>query len=111
MRDYYNLFVQLSLKQCLKDDYASKAKVRAHNRAADKLTKLWEEMSKTDCSDLLCTLLAHQDDRVKINASAMCLKYNICVDVAVSTLRDVMNFSNDGILSFNAEMLLRVWNK
>ena len=111
MKDYYNLFVQLSLEQCLKDDYTDKAKVRAHNGAMDKMIKLQEEVSQIDCSDLLCTLLSHQDDRVKVNASSMCLKYNICVDVAVATLKNVMEFSDDGTLSFAAEMLLQKWNE
>ncbi len=111
MKDYYDLFVQLSLKQCLKDDYIDKAKVRSHNGAMDKMIKLQEEMSQIDCSDLLCTLLSHPDDRVKVNASSMCLKYNICVDIAVATLENIMEFSDDDTLSFAAQMLLQMQNK
>ena len=34
MKNYYNLFVKLSLQQCAESDYADKAKVRRHNAAS-----------------------------------------------------------------------------
>ena len=37
MKNYYNLFVELSLQQCTKSDYLDKAKVKVHNKASKKL--------------------------------------------------------------------------
>lgn len=34
MKDYYDLFVKLSLQQCTENDYADKAKVRRRNAAS-----------------------------------------------------------------------------
>ena len=34
MKDYYDLFVKLSLQQCTESDYADKVKVRRHNAAS-----------------------------------------------------------------------------
>ena len=46
MKDYYNLFVELSLQQCTKNDYVNKLKVKKHNAASKKLNKLQDEMMK-----------------------------------------------------------------
>ena len=46
MKDYYNLFVELSLQQCAQSDYANKPKVKKHNVASKKLKKLQDEMKQ-----------------------------------------------------------------
>ena len=56
-KDYYNLFINLCLKTCLEDDYEHKSRVRANNRAMDKLLKLQKEMKEIDCSEILDKLL------------------------------------------------------
>lgn len=38
MKDYYNLFVKLSLQMCSRDDYKDKQKVKAHNAAVKNST-------------------------------------------------------------------------
>ena len=68
MKDYYSLFVELSLQQCTKIDYADELKVKAHNKASKKLGQLQKEMKQIDCKEILYNLLNHPDDRVKVNA-------------------------------------------
>ena len=46
MCEYYNSFVELSLQQCLKNDYADSEKIHRHNAASKKLLALQEEMKK-----------------------------------------------------------------
>ena len=48
MKDYYNLFIQLSLQQCLKNDYSDKEKVKKHNKATKKLQLIQKEMKQVD---------------------------------------------------------------
>ena len=107
MKDYYDLIVKLSLKLCTKDDYIDKLKSIVHNTAARKLYKLEIEMKQYDCEEVLHKLLSHEDDRVKLSASAICLRNNVIVDQAIPVLRNVMQFSSDPTFRFSAEMLLK----
>ena len=77
MKDYYNLFVELSLQQCTKNDYENKLKVKKHNAAYKKLNKLQDEMMKNIGDDALHALLNHEDDRVKVNAASFCLNSEV----------------------------------
>lgn len=107
MKDYYNLFVNLSLQQCTKNDYTNKLGVDAHNRATKKLICLQSEMKKEDCTDTLCMLLNHNDDRVVINAAATCLQMNTLVNQAISVLERIIDSSGDPTICLSAKMLLR----
>lgn len=107
MKDYYNLFVNLSLQQCTKNDYTNKFRVDAHNKATKKLICLQSEMKKEDCMDTLRMLLNHNDDRVVINAAATCLQMNILVNQAISALERIIDSSGDPTICLSAKMLLR----
>ena len=107
MKDYYNLFVELSLQQCTKNDYANKQKVKKHNEASKFLKKLQDEMNKNVDNDVLYSLLKHEDDRVKINAASFCLHCGILIDHAVLTLRKIIDTSDDSTIRFSAEILLQ----
>ena len=107
MKDYYNLFVELSLQQCTNNDYDDKLKVNAHNVALKKLKRLQAEMKRNDSREILCLLLIHEDDRVKINAASLCLKMNVFVDQAVIVLKKIIDVSDDPTLCFSAKMLLQ----
>ena len=107
MTDYYQLFIDLCLQQCTKDDFADPQKIKAHNLAINKLYKLQSEMKKTDCKGMLKMLLSHEDDRVRLKSAAMCWQDNILVDDAILALRQVVDTSEDSTLSFSAEMLLK----
>lgn len=110
MKDYYNLFVELSLQQCTKNDYANKLKVKAHNAASKKLRQLQAEMKQNDSEEILCMLLNHKDDRVKVNAASLCLQMNVLVDQAVLTLKKIIDLSDDSTICFSAKMLLQSVN-
>ena len=98
MKDYYNLFINLSLQQCAKNDYSDKQKVEVHNKASKKLRELQTEMNKIDSTEILFMLLSHEDDRVKINAASLCLQM---------TLKNIVDFSKDSTMRFPAKILLQ----
>lgn len=105
MKEYYNLFVELSLKQCTKQDYADKQKVKRHNAAIRELALLEAEMKRNNCTDILGQLLCHEDDRVKINAASLCLQTGVLIKEAKQTLNYIINFSTDSTIRFCAEMV------
>ena len=107
MKDYYNLFVELSLQQCAQSDYANKLKVKKHNVASKKLKKLQDEMKQNASEDILHALLNHEDDRVKVNAASFCLQSEILFDQAVLTLERIIAVSDDSTICFSAKMLLQ----
>lgn len=107
MNNYFNQFVALSLLQCKKNDYTDKQKVATHNVATYKLQQLQSEMEQTDCKKVLCQLLSHEDDRVKINAAAFCLHTQIFTDKASCVLNKIIESSDDPTLCFSAKMVLQ----
>lgn len=107
MKDYYNLFVELSLQQCAQNDYANKLKVKKHNVASKKLKKLQDEMKQNVSEDILYALLNHEDDRVKVNAASFCLQSELLFDQAVLTLERIIDVSDDSTICFSAKMLLQ----
>ena len=107
MKDYYNLFVELSLQQCTKNDYGNKLKVKKHNAAYKKLNKLQDEMMKNIGDDALHALLNHEDDRVKVNAASFCLNSEVLVEQSILTLEKIIAGSDDPTICFSAKMLLQ----
>jgi len=107
MKDYYDLFVELSLQQCTKNDYANKLKVTKHNAVTKKLNKMQDEMMQNISDDTLCALLNHEDDRVKVNAASFCLRSNVLVEKSILTLEKIIADSDDSTIRFSAEMLLQ----
>lgn len=107
MKDFYNLFVELSLQQCTKKDYANKLKVKTHNAASKKLRQLQDEMKKNASEEILYMLLSHEDDRVKVNAALYCLQLGILVEQAVLALKKIIDASDDSTICFSAKMLLQ----
>lgn len=108
MKDYYNLFVELSLQQCTKNDYANKLKVKKHNAVAKKLNKMQDEMMQNISDDMLCMLLNHKDDRVKVNAASFCLHSKVLVEQSILTLKKIIADSDDSTICFSAKMLLEM---
>ena len=107
MKEYYNLFVELSLRQCTEADYCDKKRVRVHNAAIKELTLLEEEMKRSDCTVVLGELLCHEDDRVRINAASLCLQTGVLVYEAKQTLNNIVSFGADSTMRFCAKMLLQ----
>ena len=107
MKDYYNLFVELSLQQCTQNDYVNKRKVKARNAASKKLNELQGEMMRNMSDDTLCALLNHEDDRVKVNAASFCLNSEVLVEQSILTLEKIIAGSDDPTICFSAKMLLQ----
>ena len=72
--EYYELFVDYSMQQCLKNDYADKSKVKKHNYALAQLQKLKKTMCQNESLDIIELLLLHEDDRVRLNAAKFALE-------------------------------------
>ena len=107
MKDYYNLFAELSLQQCTKNDYVNKLKVKKHNAAYNELNKLQDEMMKNIGDDALHALLNHEDDRVKVNAASFCLNSEVLVEQSILTFEKIIADSDDPTTCFSAKMLLQ----
>ena len=105
MKDYYNLFVELSL-QCTKNDYVNKLKVKNHNVAIKRLNKLQNEMKLHISEDTLRLLLNHKDDRVKVNAASFCLDLGLLAEQSIQLLKKIIDDSDDSTICFSAKMLL-----
>ena len=110
MCEHYNSFVELSLQQCLKNDYADSEKIRRHNAASKKLLALQEEMKKNADEKVLYALLTHEDNRVKINAASCCLQLGLLTEPSVLALKKVADDSGDSVIRFSAKMLLQTHN-
>ncbi len=106
MTDNYEKFVQLATQLCKAEDYASRSKVRTHNKAMDKLSQLEAEMVKADCTGDLTMLLRHNDERARLNAAAMCIQHGLMDGVAEQVLTKLTKCS-DKTIGFAAEMLLK----
>ena len=105
LKDYYSLFVELSLKQCTINDYANKSKVKEHNKASKKLKLLQLEMAQNCSKEILHMLLSHDDDRVKINAATLCLQMDALPEQSMLVLKNIIDFSPDSTMRFAAKML------
>ena len=101
------MFIELSLQQCKKDDYADSEKVKIHNKAVGKLSKLKDEIITSESEDMMQILLLHNDSRVKINAAQFCLEQQILIDSAKNALQEVFNKEIDLSLIFSAKQLLK----
>lgn len=106
MKDYLNLFVELSLQQCTEADYSDKQKVKWHNAAIKKLRQLETEMIKNDNLASLSLLLDHNDHRVIVNAASFCLRIGILTDQVVTSLERLIRDSDDKTVCFAAKMLM-----
>lgn len=110
MCEHYNSFVELSLQQCLKNDYADSEKIRRHNAASKKLLALQEEMKKNADEEVLYALLGHEDDRIKLNAASFCLQLGLLTEPSILALKKVADDSGDSVIRFSAKMLLQTHN-
>ena len=106
-KDYYGLFIKLSLQQCNGNDYADGSKVKLHNVASKKLRRLQEKMKRKGATDILSKLLLYDDDRVKINAVSLCLEMGILTVQAENVLKDIIKNTGDSTIRLSAKMLLK----
>jgi hypothetical protein len=89
----------------------SKAGVRRHNRAMDKLRSLPEKLCKEDpvlAERVFDELLSHDDEMLRLDAVVNALRNNICVAKAEQVLTILTKSKKRGVSS-EAFMVLHVW--
>ena len=108
MEDDYAQFVDLCMQLCFWEDYLDKKKLRRHNAAMAKLDKLEEKLKRDASVETIERLLYHEDERVRLNAAATCLKkMGVLKDEANGVLNDIIaSESADKDVRFSASMLL-----
>ena len=93
MGDYFNRFVELSLKTtCSWDALKDKNIRRNHNRAMTSLHLLQLEemyMEPDRCTEVAARLLVHDDVRVCLHAAAYCIKAEVHVQQALALLDEI----------------------
>ncbi len=107
-KDYYSEYIKLCSR--LNDFTCSTAaKVAKHNRAMDKLSRLYHEVEKEDKSFYL-DLMNLDDERVKLTAAAHCLGHGIYIDKAISIVEYLDNHGTTPGVSLDAHGILYVLN-
>lgn len=86
---------------------------KTHNKEMKKLNKLMLSISQDVelCKAVYVELLKNENPVTLLNASSECLKLNIFVEQAIKNLKSLTKRNDIGIISFNAEMMLREWKK
>jgi hypothetical protein len=86
---------------------------RKTNKAYSELTKLYKAFLKDKkiAETALPILLKNSDIRIRTFAAAHSLGLNIYITEATKILQEVSSMKEIGILSFNAEMTLKVWQE
>ena len=105
MEDIYNEFINLSLQQATEADYANKSDVKKHNEASRKMRLLFKKIKQSGCIPNVELLLNHPDDRVKVNAVALCYELEKFIVEAEQTVRNIIFYSTDKTIIFSAKML------
>lgn len=113
MKDYYTLFVELCEQTNSTEDYADKTKVRTHNRAMKQLLDLQKEMLEEPdrCETILLELIAHESEKVRLNAAAFGYRNYVCDKKSAIVLLHLKKCAKDKTLSFNAGMTLKYGRK
>ena len=113
MKDFYSEFVKYAIQTCSKEDYYYKSRVWKNNRAVTKIRNISLELINSDkekAGELLGELMKHDNEKVRLFASSVCLQYNIDKEIAKQVLKEIVTDSQDSIISFNAEMTLECWH-
>ena len=105
MKDYYNEYIKYATQLCSNnDDYGDRLKVKAHNRAIKKLLSLEKEIMENNFTDVLAKLLQHEDERVKMNASDLCLVMNYNSEKAFEILKELSVHSSEALMLLDRHM-------
>lgn len=107
MKDYFKLYIEYCNKLCFENDYNDKKKLKAHNASMEKLEILHREMLRFDCSEIMLELLRYDDERVRLNAAAFCIKNEIHPSLSRKVLLHISEKSSDASLGFSAKMVLK----
>ena len=93
------------------EDYGSRERLRKHNNAMYKLSKLYHEIESIEDKSFLFKLLQSDDSCVKINVAAHCLGLGVYVKDALAVLKKESKNKQNRLLAFNAKSCLEVYKK
>ena len=84
---------------------------KTNNREAKKLNKLFQELSSDiELAKEVYEILLNSDCRTTRGISSTeCLRLGIYIDKAVENLEEIAKMKDIGIMSFSAEMSLKLW--
>ena len=88
------------------------ADYKTNNREMKKLRCLFDELSENMelMKEVYKILLDHENVVTRLHVSAECLRAGIFIKESVKNLEEISKQKDIGIISFNAEMTLKVWN-
>lgn len=107
---YEENFVKLCrLTCCEAENYGAKSRVKKNNHAMERLAKLQREMYEENdhCATVAYELLNHDEICVRLNAGAYCIMANVHKDSAILILREIIECSEDVLIQFTAENILK----
>ena len=110
MKDHYTAFVQYSKKFVRTFEELQDKRLRQiHNRAMTGLHKLKCEMfvESDKCSDLILSLLKHEDENVRISAGAYCIQAETHTEEGRTELQTISENGSTRYIRFSAEQCLR----
>lgn len=108
--EYVEKIINLNYQLCQKPDDYTKEKVKAHNSAARKLTKI-ENALVNDIEmarEVYRELLKSEDNFTKSNAATWCLKLKIHTDKAIEIFNNLIK-NGEKWEVMGAERQLKMW--
>lgn len=86
---------------------------KTHNKEMKNLRKLLEITSqdKELCNKVYSQLLVNENVVTLLNSASECLQLNIFINESINILKSLSKRKDVGIISFNAEMMLKEYQK
>lgn len=103
-----NEYITLCIK---KHQYTLDGDFRQNNKAMKRINEIYKiiENNVAEDGDFLIKQLDSKEVGVRLTSASHCLKLGIAVSKAIKTLKKISKNKKYGILSFDAEMVLRVY--
>lgn len=91
----------------------TKAEVKRNNKSVDKLIQIFEEIRTQEeyAQQVYADLLNYDDDRVRFEAAACCLKLKKNIREAEKVLKHISQSNPNPAIRFSAEMVLDTWKE
>ena len=93
------------------NDCTNKEDVKRHNKAMNKLSKLYRVVKELDEKGFLLDLLRHENPRVRRIVAAHCLGMNCYINEALRTLNEIIKANTNRHDVFTAQSIIEVWEK
>ncbi|MBQ2864105.1 MAG: hypothetical protein IJE91_01405 [Clostridia bacterium] len=96
------------------NDYADKNKVKKHNAAHNKISKLLKdvESDKKYLTQLFKALLQSNNDKIKLSVATKCLEFDVLTPEAIECLNKLYLLNTlPGLDKLSIELTLKKYNK